>query len=476
MFSTNNGQRRNDGDEARPTGFWSERCEDGVANEEPNQSKNDENKRELGFFNEFRDLLHGERSLDFLQRRCSLEEWMTKLLSDIDLSRSVTVASFLELEVAARSSVQDLNECSSKANIAENSTISSNNVPPNSAICHFAGNSSITSDYGSDSPYETSELVTLGLGRDDSSEIGSGDLTVDEDLTGSIEKLVKYGISNIDEGLFMGQAILEQLEDFHRHKSHAINMNDSLEKDVYNGNGSRSSLIAGNGLELFSEIEPDKVAGHTRNLSTESVGSGVSSLRGSDMSIYGIPNSSFNGSHDLSGNSDPPSSGVTQIVLPLDQRHKMNSVLLTMKRRLVTAETDMEDLMGRLNQEIAVKGYLMTKDEKQITETINQSAAEEKDAMLQELNATKEQLNDAQLEQGRKIMKHVRNEREKLLKECQLLHNRLLECSMNLSTDDENLIKDSSSVEALDLLTTSDDKISLLLAEVQLLAKEEGNA
>lgn len=35
------------------------------------------------------------------ERRCSLEEWMTKLLSDIDLSRSVSVASFLELEAAA---------------------------------------------------------------------------------------------------------------------------------------------------------------------------------------------------------------------------------------------------------------------------------------------------------------------------------------------------------------------------------------
>lgn len=37
------------------------------------------------------------------QRRSSLEEWMTKLLSDIDVSRSVPVASFLELEAAARS-------------------------------------------------------------------------------------------------------------------------------------------------------------------------------------------------------------------------------------------------------------------------------------------------------------------------------------------------------------------------------------
>lgn len=39
----------------------------------------------------------------WLQRRNTLEEWMQKLLSDIDLSRSAHVAAFLELEAAARS-------------------------------------------------------------------------------------------------------------------------------------------------------------------------------------------------------------------------------------------------------------------------------------------------------------------------------------------------------------------------------------
>ncbi|XWS70445.1 hypothetical protein CRYUN_Cryun03dG0048800 [Craigia yunnanensis] len=527
------------------------------------------------------------------ERRCSLEEWMTKLLSDIDLSRSVTVASFLELEAAARSSFQEVNEHSSEANVAGNSKISSNNIPPSSSISHLAGSSSITSDYGSDTAYEASEGGTPRLGRDDSSEIGFRDLTLDEDLTGSIEKLVKYGMSNIDEGLFMGQTILEQLEDFPRHKTHTRSINNTLGKDTYNGNGSRASFLAGNGLELFSEPEPAKMAGHARKLSTESVGSDVCSLRGSDISNSGIPNPSVDGSLDLPGtaevlstmgtleNLDTQFSGDTQIVLPLDQRHKMNRILLTMQRRLVTAKTDIEDLLARLNQEIAVKDYLMTKvkdlevelestkqknkenlqqailiererlnqmqwemeelrrrslemelklnpkqDVKQITETTTQSASEEKDAMLQELNATKEQLNniskqyeeleakskadikvlvkevkslrksqkelkqvvgqslsekseaEVQLEQERQIGKHVRTAREKLLNECRLLHDRLLICNVSLSSDDdEDLIKDSSLVEdALDLLTTSDDKITLLLAEVQLLAKEDSTA
>ncbi|XP_052886539.1 PX domain-containing protein EREL1 isoform X7 [Gossypium arboreum] len=491
------------------------------------------------------------------ERRCSLEEWMTKLLSDIDLSRSVTVASFLELEAAARSAFQEVNKCSSEPNVAGNSTISSNEIHPSSNTSHIAGCSSVTSDYGSDTAYETSELGSPRLGRDNSSDIGLADLTLDEDLSGSIENFVKYGMSNIDEGLSMGQTILEQLEDFPKHKTHHRNINKTLEKDTYNGNGSRASFLGADGLELFSEPEPAKTAGHARKLSTESVGSDVTSLR------------------------DLQFSGATQIVLPLDQRHKMNRFLLTMQQGLVTAKTDMEDLIARLNQEIAVKGYLTTKvrdlevelestkqkskenlqqalliererftqmqwemeelrrkllemqlklnpkqDEMQITETTNHSAAEEKDAMLQELNASKEQLNiiskqyeeletkskaeikvlvkevkslrksekelkqevdqslskisevEVQLEHERQTSKHVRTAREKLLNECQLLHNRLLECNVNLSIDDdENVIKDSSLVEeALDLLTTSDDKITVLLAEVQLLAKEDSSA
>ncbi|XP_051147694.1 PX domain-containing protein EREL2-like isoform X2 [Andrographis paniculata] len=58
--------------------------------------------------------LKSETALE--ERRNSLEDWMTKVLSDIDLSRSASVACFLELEAIARLSfresshdVQDLN-------------------------------------------------------------------------------------------------------------------------------------------------------------------------------------------------------------------------------------------------------------------------------------------------------------------------------------------------------------------------------
>lgn len=509
------------------------------------------------------------------ERRCSLEAWMTKLLSDIDISRSVAVASFLELESAARSSFQDASQNTSEVNSLQS--------PSNSALPVIVGSSSIASDYGSDTAYETSELGTPRQARDDSSEIGIEDLLLDEDLTSPIEKLVKYGMTNIDEGLFMGQTILEQLEGLPKHKVHARNVNNVIGKDTYNGNASKTSIQARNGMELFPAPEHSKVFGHSRKLSNESVGSDVSSQRGSEMSNSGVPNSSGDGSFDLVGgaevssimeilgNAELQTSGGTQVVLPLDQRHKLSRVLLTMQRRLVTAKTDMEDLIARLNQEIAVKDYLTTKvkdlevelettrqkskenlqqailiererftkmqwdmeelrrkslemelklkseqDNRLCADATKDSTVQEKDIMPQELDPFKEQLENLSkryeeleakskadikvlvkevksLRSSQKELKHELSKslkekseaekllqqekqtsklgetaRERLLHDCRILHKQLQECNINFPADPSML------PEASDLLATSDNRISLLLSEVQLLAQDNG--
>ena len=56
----------------------------------------------------------------------------------------------------------------------------------------------------------------------------------------------------------------------------------------------------------------------------------------------------------------------------------------------------------------------------------------------------------------------------KLLHECGILRDRLQECSVNFLVEEEDkLIVDTSSPsDAIDLLTTSDNRIGLLLAEV----------
>ncbi|KAK9945983.1 hypothetical protein M0R45_011470 [Rubus argutus] len=510
------------------------------------------------------------------ERRCSLEAWMTKLLSDIDISRSVAVASFLELESAARSSFQDTSQHTSEANSLQS--------PSHAALPAIVGSSSITSDYGSDTAYETSELGTPRLGRDDGSEMGIEDLVLDEDLTSPIEKLVKFGMTNIDEGLFMGQSILEQLEGLPKHKMHGRHVNITG-KDMYNGNASKPSILARNGMELFSQPEHSKVFSHAHKLSDESVGSDVSSLRGSEMSNSGIPNSIGDGSLDLLGgtevsrimemlgSTDLQTSGGTQLILPFDQRPKLNRVLVTMQQRLVTARTDMEDLIARLNQEIAVKDYLSTKvkdlevelettrqknkenlqqailvererftkmqwdmeelrrkslemelklkseqDMKSWPEATKDSTVHEKDTSPPQLDSSKEQLENLSkryeeleakskadikvlvkevkslrssqtelkhelgkslkekseaeklLQREKQMSKHAETARKKLLHECKILHKQLQECNTNFPAEGEDkFILGSSLQEASDLLTTSDNRISQLLSEAQVL-------
>ncbi|XP_058110695.1 PX domain-containing protein EREL1-like isoform X3 [Magnolia sinica] len=528
----------------------------------------------------------------FAARRYALEEWMGKLLSDIDLSRSVPVASFLELEAAARSSFQDVNQHNVDRNPHGDSLTSSPQFQPNPGASVAAGSSSDASkalsstlDYGSDNACETSELGTPRQ----CSEICADDLMLDQDLAAPMGTLVKYGITTTDNGLFVGDSGLEQLEEFPRNKMHARKEKNVL-RGTFNGSASKDAFLSNDTAEFMSEPEHDKLAGHARKLSAESVGSDMSSIRGSELSNAGVTNLLHDNSLNLLGgveasikteafgNSELQFLNDVHVVLPLDQRNKMNRVLTTMQRRLVTARTDMEDLISRLNQEIAVKEYLTTKvkdldveldstkqkskenlqqailierervtqmqwdmeelrrkylemesklkfeqDEKIRLELAKVSAIHEKELLLQELDVAREQLKNLQKHQEELEMKskadikvlvkevkflrktqtelkqelnqslkekaelerilqkekqrreHAKTARVKLLHECGILRHRLQECSVNfLAEEEDKFTVDSSSLsDALDLLTTSDNRIGLLLAEAQLLAQDD---
>jgi hypothetical protein len=116
-----------------------------------------------------------------------------------------------------------------------------------------------------------------------------------------------------------------------------------------------------------STTKQSTISTHIRKDSSESVGSDASSLRGSEVaSITGLITSSVLYGHldnDASSFMDNicESLNDAQVVLPIDQKNKLARLLLTLQRRVVTAKTDMEDLIARLNQETAVKEYLNTK-------------------------------------------------------------------------------------------------------------------
>ncbi|XP_076938626.1 PX domain-containing protein EREL1-like [Bidens hawaiensis] len=470
------------------------------------------------------------------ERRCSLEEWMTKLLSDIDVSRSIVVASFLELESAARSSFQDENPQIVQANRSAANSIES--IPSGS-----------TPDYASDTAYETSEIGTSSLGRDNVSEAGTEDLSLDEDLTGPLEKLVKHGMSNIDEGLLMGNAILEQVEGYPRH--HTIHSREINVNRVGDKNG-----------DHVSEKRHDKLTGNNKTV-----------LNGTNS----LPNMEFS---SLLADAGLATSSDVSLVLPSGQQQKLNRVLINMQRRLGTAKTDMEDVISRLNQEIAVKDYLMTKvkdleEELETTklrskenlhqailmerESVTQmqwdmeelrrksiemefklksqqdntreaeppktSVIEEKDKLLQELDDTKnkfdqllkkhqelevnskadikvlvkevkslrnsqadlkQQLNHSLVEKS-DAEKQLQEEKQKfekeeagrvnLLHEFDVLQHRLRECSINLlnESEDKIIIDSPSKQDVLELIKISDDHIEALLAQVQIIAQDDAS-
>ncbi|KAI3729961.1 hypothetical protein L6452_18634 [Arctium lappa] len=305
------------------------------------------------------------------ERRGSLEEWMTKLLSDIDISRSIVVASFLELESAARSSFQDENQQIVQGNHSASNTASPR-IHLNSNESVASGSTPLTPDYGSDTAYETSEIGTSSLGRDNISEAGTEDLSLDEELTGPLEKLVKHGMSNIDEGLFIGNAILEQVEGYPRHTIHAREINKVMRSGEKNGNGSNTAYLTRDRGDCVPQQEQEhgKFISDSEKLSNGSVGRGTSSLRrsvtvdtefpSSLADSYLIPSRVAEVSKPVGFLGNMESDDIN-LVLPLGQQQKMNRVLISMQRRLGTAKTDMEDLISRLNQEIAVKDYLTTK-------------------------------------------------------------------------------------------------------------------
>lgn len=270
---------------------------------------------------------------------------MQKLLSDIDMSRSLQTAMFLELEAAVRScrcfldaslttmfckvkqkkhqylahfllvcfsAFNDVAQQSSDALFSTSDAVPSFPLQDNSDASVAACNSYFASDFVDGTPHEISELGTTKHSIGNSADFGKEKSTSEQDLIDPFETTAKP--LRLDGTKFI----------------------------------------------------PEREYGHARRLSAESVGSDLSSVRASVLS-------NLNGETDLPGGSgasrdadaflDPDFQFHRDLVVtfPSDERHKLNRVLMTFKQRLVTAKTDTEDLIARLNQEVAVRQFLTTK-------------------------------------------------------------------------------------------------------------------
>ncbi|XP_050234515.1 PX domain-containing protein EREX isoform X2 [Mercurialis annua] len=477
------------------------------------------------------------------ERRCSLEDLIEKLLSDIDISRSAPVGTFLELEAAVRSYFDDVNQQSLYANSSTIDIIPSSLDHTDSDASLPLGNLSVASDHGNDFP-EISELGPSSHSRGNNVDLGMDTSTSEQNITDPMETVVRKDIFNQN-------SILHNLESLR--KMHARREKNITGSDKHSDNISEGKYFFGDGNEPLPRDEYQTLDGHFQRLSTESVGSDLSSTKAGDIPNLGMGNLFGRDSLDLPA-------GAPQ--------------------RLDAAKTDMEDLIARLNQEIAVRQFLTTKvkdlevdlettsnsckenmqqvvlsererftqmqwdaeelrkqclelelklkseqDERERVESVQVSTIQENEMLLKQLEAAREELANLhkhhdELELKSKadmkfLVKEVKslrssqsdlkqelrclvkekieveevlqNEKQRtetvtaanarLLHECEILQNRLQECSVNFFIKEgHRLILDTSSPsDTIDLLTTSDNRIGLLLAEAQLLSQDVEN-
>ncbi|KAG0604689.1 hypothetical protein M758_9G000400 [Ceratodon purpureus] len=327
-----------------------------------------------------------------LERRHALEDWMGRLLADIDISRSVPLASFLELEAAVRAAVSSISERQSQLSVASNVQLHSS-PSLRSGLSWTGGGSSVASggystlDYGSDVTYENSVVGTPSKGSEGGLEMEMEALAVEDQaviiaaLTDGKENRhqesnntteltrndsEEVGTETHNQQEFVDNVATEEpLSQIELQSAHEIQAatnvkQDGLRAEVLDETSSRPSG--------FDVEKPGPR--HRRRTSQESLFSEMSSVMGSELSrgisldvphenpFWGLSGGDPSGDPSLT---DAESLRGVGLVLPVDQRSKVRRVMATLQRRLVAAKTDMKDLLARLNQETAVKEFLTTK-------------------------------------------------------------------------------------------------------------------
>ncbi|CAK9211689.1 unnamed protein product [Sphagnum troendelagicum] len=525
------------------------------------------------------------------ERRYALEDWLGRLLADIVISRSAPMASFLELEAAARFAVQSIGDGQAQGNAPVVAGLPPTNdaslhLEPssNSRVSWIAGGSSIASgglsnlEFGSDGTYTDSGVGTSMKGSDNGLEIEMKALAIEEQST------IVAAQSDCGDNLLPDQSTVLRT---------ASNNTEEGNQGGLTGVSSEVSGLEASMMNSLADIGYGKLEIHHRRVaSQDSIASEISSVPGSELSRGILSDMPLEGSSwGLAGSGEPSGKdGMVAdpdllkgigLIVPVDQRGKVRLLMVTLQRRLAVVKADMEDVLARLKQETAVKEFLTAKvrdlegevdrlrrkgrevlQEAVLTErdhvTSLQWELEECRAALHAAEETAHTYQDArvQTEQGQKeaevkleraekamqemvqqlqslqsdrdavesqartdkkllvkevrSLRHSQNElkqeaahaleakaalelslqeekhrqeegrsaRLKFLHEIGMLRKRLQECRVEILAKEDDTSANENRVaagvtDAFELLSTSDNRISLLLAEAQLLAQDD---
>lgn len=279
---------------------------------------------------------------------------MAKVLSDIDVSRSAPVACFLELEAAARSSFRESSH--NNVNLSCKSSSSSSDPPSSqSDISMVSGTLTLTSNYRNGSTSETSEIQSDLSVNDNYSESDKGNPISENDFSSLTEATANEVFSE------NSTAILS--------KECGEGKEEKYVQKLFDG---RINLDHHDSVEICSGQENLVVYSPAKGLSTESPQDRTSAALKTTYTSWGAhqdndASSKCSGGVETSAAtatlaiSDLQFSPDTLVVLPLDEQQKLRRLLANMQQRLITSKTDIEDLIIRLNQDLAVRQHLTTR-------------------------------------------------------------------------------------------------------------------
>ncbi|RDY12904.1 PX domain-containing protein EREX, partial [Mucuna pruriens] len=460
------------------------------------------------------------------ERRHLLADWMEKLLSDIDVSRSAPVAIFLELEAAARSCISD--------ETSANGTTPSQMIQDNSLGSVIAHGKDKHSDQIMDTSTSEHGLINQTKTAFDHAT-SSEDFIYKDNSTDKVTEFTNDAIALHLDGTEFTPAIRDYNLNAHvkRLSTESIGSDlttTTLVQDASHEPSRNSDLLLTfpldeqNKLNKILNTQKQRLA--TAKADVEDLIARLSQETAARQ--YLVTKKQLMWKHVSHMSSITSGIGVKDLEVELETtrlncRENMQQTVLTEKERFTQMQWDMEELRRKcLETEMKMK---LEEDERLLAESTKASVIQEKQMLQQELDVAREQLKHLQkhhdefemksktdlkvlikevkslrsselelkqqlselmkekleveriLQKEKQRMEISHNANTKLLHECAILQTRLRECSVNFLVEEEDKLNiDTSPSDALDLLATSDNRIGLLLAEAQLLAQDVEDA
>eukprot|EP00250_Pteridium_aquilinum_P028072 c36541_g1_i1 orf=124-1926(+) len=420
------------------------------------------------------------------QRRLALSEWMVKLLGDLDVSRSPPMASFLELEEAAKSAKPDMDKrelqswleegidrqevqiqhIENDLSEAEDSVVPADSISQHEGVMGDLVSSnalarerpsswhvrrhSIDSDASEASFVSGSELsyATMGDSRD---QVSEGISSLDAEIVKAIQAIlpidqrgnVRRVLATLQRRVTRARA---DMEDLAARLNQEIAVKDFLStkvKDV--------------------EMELDKV----KRTSSDSLQQAVSIEREGYMNLQ----------WELEESRVALARAMEEVRLAKENRTQIKEQLQavelenrSLKQGLLEAEERFEMLQvdrDNIKAKAVAEMRVLAKE----VRALRKSQPELKRNLEEALRANNEL--EVQVQQQKK----QKERRVKTLLEVGALRERLQQCTVDfLAKEDARESESNAAVsDAADLLMTSDSRIGLLIAEAQLLAEEEND-